>query len=130
LGGITVGSKKILVVDEDGFYRICSAILASEGFVTELFTDIENLSLSLGNDKFGLILMSYPYGAFLLNELKKWNIATIILTDTLDGSLMDLLNGLSNSYCMVKPIDYQKFRALIHEVMSDHCATQKGYNIV
>jgi DNA-binding NtrC family response regulator len=125
-----VGSKNILVIDEDGFYRICSAILASEGFVAELFTDIENLPLSLSNNKFGLVLISYPYGAFLLNELKKWNIATIILTDTLDGRLMDLLNGLSNSYCMIKPIDYQKFRSLIHDVMSDHCAAQRGYNIV
>ena len=125
-----MGSKNILVIDEDGFYRICSAILASEGFNAELFTDIENLPLRLNSNKYGLILVSYPYGAFLLAELKKWNVATIVLTDTLDGTLINLLNGLSNSYCMIKPIDYQKFRSLIHDVMKDDCVAQEGYNIV
>ena len=125
-----MGNKNILVIDEEGYYRICSAILQSEGFVTEHFTHIEDLPLSLNNNKFGLILMSYPYGAFLLDELRKWNIATVVLTDTLDGKLMDLLNGLSSSYCMIKPIDYQKFRSLIHEVMSDPYTVQKGYNVV
>ena len=125
-----MGDKNILIVDEERFSRICSALLASQGYATELFTNIEDLPRSLSNNEFGLILISYPYGAFLLNELKKWDIATLILTDTLDGRLMNLLNGFSNSYCMIKPIDYEKFRSLVHDVMSDTCTMQEGYNIV
>ena len=121
--------KSILVIDEHSFFRICSAILEFEGFSAELFTSVEDLPARLNNNEFGLIVVSYPYGAFLLEEIKKWNLATIILIDNIDGKLISMMNGFENSYCMIKPLDYGKFRSLIQEVMSDNFVQRGGYNI-
>ena len=127
---MSIVDKRILMIDEQGFYRVCSAILEAEGYSTELFTSVNNLPVKLSNNEFGLIVISYPFGAFLLEEIKKWNIATIVFTDNIDGSLINLLNGFENSYCMIKPLDYGKFRSLVREVMSDNFVYRKGYNIV
>jgi len=124
--------KKILVIDEKRFCRICSALLKIAGYGMETFTDINstNLSLKLNYDKIGLIVTSYPYGHLLLHQVRKSDIPFIILTDNIDRNLMSTLNGLSNSYCMVKPIDYKKFRKLVAEIMSGYCTTRRGYAIV
>jgi DNA-binding NtrC family response regulator len=127
---MSILDKRILMIDEQGFYRVCSAILEAEGYSTELFTSVNNLPVKLSNNEFGLIILSYPFGAFLLDEIKKWNISTIVFTDNIDGSLINLLNGFENSYCMIKPLDYGKFRSLVREVMSHNFVYQKGYNIV
>ncbi len=123
-------NKRILIIDEQGFYRVCSAILEAEGYSAELFTSVNNLPLKLINKEFGLIVISYPFGAFLLDEIKKLNIATIVFTDNIDGGLINRMNGFENSYCMIKPLDYGKFRSLVQEVMSEKCVYRKGYNIV
>ena len=125
-----IGDKKILVIDEQSFYRVCSAILEAEGYATESFTSVNNLPVKLSNNEFGLIVISYPFGAFLLDEIKKWNIATIVLTDNIDGSLINLLNGFENLCCMIKPLDYGKFKSQVREVMSDNVVYRRGYNIV
>jgi DNA-binding response OmpR family regulator len=125
-----MGDKSILIIDEKVFYRISSAILESMGYAVELFTDAVNLPARLFNKEVGLIVINYPYGASMLNEIKKWDIATIVLTDKLDGNLFDLLNGFEKSYCMVKPLDYDKFKAVIQEVMSDTIIFHRGYSIV
>jgi DNA-binding NtrC family response regulator len=124
------GGKSILVIDEQSFFRICSAILAFEGHSTELFTNVEDLPLRLTNNDFGLVVISYPFGEFLLDEIKKWNIATILLTDNIDGKLIGLLSEFQNSYCMVKPLDYGRFRSLVQELMSNEVSMRRGYDIV
>jgi DNA-binding NtrC family response regulator len=122
--------KRILMIDEQAFYRICSAILEDEGYLTELFTSVNNLPVKLNRNEFGLIVISYPFGAFLLDEIRKWNITTIVFTANIDGSLISLLSGFENSYCMIKPLDYGKFRSLVRDVMSDNFLYRKGYTIV
>ena len=48
----------------------------------------------------------------------------------LDGKLMDILNDFNDSYCMIKPLDYDKFKALVKQVISGDRAAQGGYSIV
>jgi len=93
-------------------------------------TNSDDLSSKLSHGDIGLIITSYPYGNLLLHQVRKSNIPFIILTDNIDKSLMNTLNGLSNSYCMVKPIDYKKFRTLVEEIMSGYCTARRGYAIV
>ncbi|MCL4490821.1 MAG: hypothetical protein M1510_02805 [Nitrospirae bacterium] len=54
--------KKILIIDEAGFSRICSAILEFEGYGIETTTDFDSAQTRLGVSEFGLIITSYPYG--------------------------------------------------------------------
>ena len=111
--------KKILIIDEAGFSRICSAILENEGFGTNIIPDINQFD-SMGDfSDIGLIITSYPYGASMLGKLKKWKIPMIILSDHMSLELMATLDHFdrSLSYCMLKPLNYQKFRALVSETM-------------
>lgn len=126
--------KKILIIDDRGFCRICSALLKIVGFSMETctytMTGGKNPLQRLDHNKIGLIITSYPYSHFMLQEIKKSRIPFIVLSDNIDKKLMRILKGLNNSYCMIKPIDYQKFRELVTEIMNGYSAAKKGFSIV
>jgi hypothetical protein len=123
--------KKILIIDEHGFSRICSAILEDMvGYDTDIIVHAEDLPSKLNNDNLRLIVTSYPYGAFLFDEIKKRNIPTIILSDNIDGELIELLGDFDKSYCMIKPLDYDKFKTLVKQVVNGEPIIQGGRTIV
>ncbi len=111
--------KKILIVDEAGFSRICAAILEKEGFGTNAVTDVRQLDRNLDYGDFGLVITSYPYGAGLFEKLITTRIPTIILSDHMNMDLMAKLDHFDKtiSHCMIKPLDYYKFRSLVNHVM-------------
>jgi hypothetical protein len=125
-------NKRILIIDEAGFSRVCSAILEIAGFGTEIISLVHSVDLpsKLNTDEFGLIVTSYPYGAFLFDEIKKRNIPTLILSDNIDGTLINELNGFHNSYCMIKPVNYDKFKVVVKQVISGELNTLGGYSLV
>ena len=111
--------KQILIIDEHGFSRICSAIIEDiVGYETDVVANANELPSKLSNSELKLIVTSYPYGAFFLDEIKKTRIPTIILSDNIDGRLIDMIGDLHNAYCMIKPIDYEKFKSLVRQVVS------------
>jgi DNA-binding NtrC family response regulator len=111
--------KKILIVDEAGFSRICAAILEKEGFGTNAVSDIRQLEPNVNYKDFGLVITSYPYGAVLLEKLISTRVPMIILSDYMNGDLMATLDHFDKtiSHCMIKPLDYHKFRTLVNETM-------------
>jgi DNA-binding NtrC family response regulator len=125
---VALQGKRILIVDESGFSRVCSALLEFEGYGAKTVTCVEDLDNWL--DDYGLIITSYPYGSFLFSELGKMEIPVIILSDHINRDLITVLEGFKNSYCMIKPLDYQKFRSLVRQVMCGASEAVRGYNIV
>ncbi|MBE0428070.1 MAG: DNA-binding response regulator [Nitrospirae bacterium] len=122
--------KKILIIDEKVFSRICSAILELDGLITEIFDgNTKTLSITK-NNKIGLIIMSYPFSHLFLEEIRKINIPTIILADQINKDIINLLEGLTTSYCMIKPIDYNKFKYLAKKIITCSIHNIKGYNIL
>jgi len=121
---------KILIVDENRFSRICSAILEHEGFETEILENGATKLATFDKKKFGLIITSYPFGHFLFEKIKDMNLPTIILTDHIDRAFVNLLEGFSNSYCMVKPLDYQEFRTLVKQIASCKAQERNGFSIL
>jgi len=111
--------KKILILDEAGFSRICAAILEKEGFGTNAVSDIRQLGSNVNYKDFGLVITSYPYGAVLLEKLISTKVPTIILSDYMNRDLMATLDHFDKtiSHCMIKPLDYHKFRTLVNETM-------------
>lgn len=109
--------KKILIIDELAFSRICSAILELEGHKTQIFKSAECVLPSNGN-KFSLVITSYPFGYSFFEKIKKIDLPTIIMTDHINRDIMNLFKTLSNSYCLIKPIDYDKFRSLVRDIMN------------
>ena len=122
--------KKILIIDENRFSRICSAILEGEGFDTEIFENCENQSVKFDNKEFGLIITSYPFGHFLFEKIKNMNLPTIILTDHINRAFINLLEGFNNSYCMVKPLDYHEFRSLVKQIVNCEIHEKNELNIL
>lgn len=125
-------SKKILIIDEAGFSRICAAILEQDGYRVETITSVDNVSRRFSENDFGLIITSYPYGGYLLRELQKRDIRVrkLVLADEFSGELLTTLDGLNNSCCMMKPLDYTKFRSLVKEMVYGNLNCLGGYNIV
>jgi DNA-binding NtrC family response regulator len=115
-----MNKKKILIVDEAGFSRICSAILEKEGYGTRTISDVRQIELCINCNDFGLVITSYPYGAALFDSLKESKVPTIILSDRLNSDLLASLEDFDKSvtHCMIKPLDYTKFRQVISQVMS------------
>jgi DNA-binding NtrC family response regulator len=127
------GGEKILIVDDEGFCRISSALLETAGYRIETVaypvTNSEKL-LSRLNQNIGLIITSFRHDDFLLREIKKRKIPCLILSDNIDGKLIRMLDGLHRSYCMIKPIDYEKFRSMVQTAMSGNLIPQEGFSIV
>jgi DNA-binding NtrC family response regulator len=122
--------KKILIIDEHRFSIVCSAILENGGYKAETITNIDNMPAGLNLDDFGLIITSYPFGFYFLNGIKKEQVPKIIFSDQINGSLIKALNVIDNAYCMIKPLDYVKFKSLVKEAMNGNLAMTGGYNIV
>ena len=116
--------KKILIIDESAFSQVCSAILELEGYQTETMKNFEGMFPKLRNNKFVLIITSYPFGHSLFEKIGKVDMPTIVLTDHINRDVVNLLESLTNSYCMIKPIDYDKFRSVVNEIVS--CRTPKA----
>jgi DNA-binding NtrC family response regulator len=122
--------KKILIIDEHRFGRVCAAILEVAGYQAETIANVSELPALRDLNDFGLIITSYPYGLRVLKEMKKKRIPKIIFSDHIDGNLIAILKGIDNSFCMVKPLDYGKFRRLVREAMSGNLNVRMGYDIV
>jgi DNA-binding NtrC family response regulator len=122
--------KKILIIDEESFSRVCSAILEFDGFKTESIKNFSNNASLWNNNEFGLVITSYPYGEYFVDEIKRRDIPTIILSDQINRDIMNILECFNNSYCMIKPLDYQKFKSLVKQIMHGDRAVQGGYNIL
>ena len=127
-------SKNILIIDESKFSRVCTAILEIEGYKAKSISQREHFRQASHKKDVGLIITSYPGSAFIFgqwkNALKKLNIPLIILTDFINDELLDVLEGLDNVYCMIKPLDYQRFRYLVKQVMNGEVNPNDGYKIV
>ncbi|MEJ2684601.1 MAG: hypothetical protein P8Z71_09420 [Candidatus Sulfobium sp.] len=120
--------KRILIVDESPFGRICSALLENAGYDAETVSAVGDVPPAGNMNKFGLVITSYPFCSSLFEEIKKMGISTIILSDDIDENLFSILKNANNSYCMMKPLDYEKFRSLVKQVMSKEKTAHGGFS--
>ncbi len=122
---------KILLIDEDGFARICSSILETEGFEVEAINSVQdNWPSKLKSRYSAMVILSYPYGKFALGELRKLVLPVLILTDHVSEEIISLLEGFDKSFCMVKPLDYIKFKLLVRQLMNGDKIFYADKNIV
>jgi hypothetical protein len=123
--------KRIFIIDEHGFSKICSTLLQFEGLSAESFNpDIGAVPLFREHGRPGLVITSYPRCHGFLNDLKKSGIPCVILVDCINGEVLRALEGAVNSYCMVKPIDYHKFRSIVRGVLDGGMRMEEGYAVV
>lgn len=121
--------EKIIIMDESGFSRICHSILLGEGFPAEVLVRGDREPQPLG-EGVSLLITSYPYGKAFLDRVSDLTVPVIILVDHVGKEVIDVLEELENSYCMVKPIDYRKFTRLVKNLVHDSVFHYGGYSIV
>jgi DNA-binding NtrC family response regulator len=122
-------SKKILILDEDGFSKICSAMLNDEGYITALAKSEGKAINSITKDGASLIIASYPYGISFLMSKKIIDIPIIILSDEVNSDLIEIMKNFQYSVCMVKPLDFRRFKYLVNGIVNGYL-NLKGGNII
>jgi DNA-binding response OmpR family regulator len=121
--------KKILIFDEDGFCKICSAMLNDEGYQTELAFSSEEAETCVAKNGISLIVLSYPLALPFLRSESARNIPTIILSNDLNSDLIDMMKQSKNAVCLVKPLDYKRFKYIVRGVISGYLNLTGG-NII
>jgi len=121
--------KKILIIDEMRFSRICSAILEKDGYETSSVTDVRQVDSKFNYHEYELLVTSYPFCTVILEDLIHVGIPTIILSDNINRDLMTTLDHLDKtlSHCMIKPIDYNKFRSIVKQILSSNRSAGTGF---
>ncbi len=122
-------SKKILIIDEDGFSKVCSAILNDEGYETMLAVSTEEAVRHVSNNGISLIVSSYPYALSFLKSALVKDIPTIVLSDELSNELIEVMKCIKNSVCLVKPLDFDRFRYIVRGIINGYLNLSGG-NII
>lgn len=121
--------KKILIIDEDGFSKVCSAILQDEGFQTRLAVSTEEAARLVSTNGISLIVSSYPFAVSLLKSKAIKDIPTIVLSDELNNDLMKIMQQINNSICLVKPLDFERFKYIVRGIINGYLKLSGG-NII
>ena len=124
-----LSTKKILILDEEGFSKICSAMLSEDGYQTELALSQEEAIRSISQDGTALIISGYPYGMPLLKSQKIKDIPIIILSNEINNDLIEMMKNYKYSVCMVKPLDFQRFKYLVRGIVNGYLDLSGG-NII
>jgi hypothetical protein len=73
--------KKILVFDEEGFARVCNALLQLDGHHADYLVFTQEFGPLEKMEDYGLLITSYPYGSCILKLIKHYDIPTLVLSD-------------------------------------------------
>ena len=121
--------KKVLIVDELGFSRVCSALLELQGCRAEC-QPLSVCAVDLHHPDVGLVVTSYPYGEKLLESLGGRELPVLVLADSLSDPLLNTLKGVRHACCMVKPVDYERLTSYVRQVLVGGVSEWGGYNLV
>ncbi|MBI4847317.1 MAG: hypothetical protein HY808_01885 [Nitrospirae bacterium] len=122
-------TKKILILDESGFSKVCSAILNDKGYQTTLAISSEEAAKFVSANGISLIVSSYPYALPLLRSKAIKDIPTIVLSDELSSELIETMKRIRNSVCFVKPLDFERFKYIVHGIINGYLNLSGG-NII
>src|SRR5512139_1312285 len=123
----SLSNKKVLIYDEAGFARVCAALLERSGYTADIMG--AQSGYPVGPDV-GVFVTRYRYGAFMLEEITKRNIPSIVLFDNIDERFVTMVHEYENLYGMLKPLDYDKFRDLVGGLLADGCISREDYSII
>lgn len=121
--------NNILIIDEVGFARVCRSVLALEGFGADALAAAADECGELDLNGYDLVITSFPYGRRFFDHIRQAASAAIILSDSLNGELVEELQGFNGVNCLVKPIDFSRLAELVGDVVAGNLSGG-GYNIV
>ncbi|MEZ4600266.1 MAG: hypothetical protein R2940_10820 [Syntrophotaleaceae bacterium] len=107
----------ILIVDEQSFGKICTALVKLNGFSTQWASGSEADFHAWDFDRYRMVITSYPYGKTLLQQLEGKQVALLVLSDYSCGNLLKAVESNSNFYCLVKPVDFSRFNDVVNNIL-------------
>ncbi len=119
--------RRVLIYDEAGFSKVCSALLEMSGCSTDIMG--ESAGAQFGSD-IGVFVTSYPYGAIMLDEVRKRRIPAVVLFDSLDDRLVTFLHEYDNLYYMLKPLNYDKFKDLVRRLLKGGKISRQEFSTI
>jgi hypothetical protein len=124
-----VEPKKILVVDERGFAHVCRSLLELLGYRGESLVDQPQPPADLDLGHYDLLITSYPFGSSYLPHARRNNRPTILLSNFISAELIQDITDFSNLHCLIKPLDFPRFSALVRELVEGAMSPPGGYTI-
>jgi DNA-binding NtrC family response regulator len=121
--------KKILIIEEDGFSKICSAILHDEGYQTSFAVSAKEAARIVSGDGISLIVSDYPHVQSLLKSRIIHDIPKIVLSDNLNNDLIETMKQIGNSVCLLKPLDFERFKYIVRGILDGYLNISGG-NII
>lgn len=121
--------NNILIIDESGFARVCRSVLALEGFAVDALAGGAAEPAEVDLAGYDLVITSFPYGLKFFEHIRQTASAAIILSDSLNGELVEELKGFSAVNCLVKPIDFSRLTELVGRAVAGNLSGG-GYSIV
>jgi hypothetical protein len=124
-----VEPKKILVVDESGFAHVCRSLLELLGYRGDSLVDQPHPPADLDLQSYDLLITSYPFGSSYLPQAQRCNRPTILLSNFISAKLIQDISDFSNLHCLIKPLDFPRFSALVRELVEGTIGPKGGYTI-
>lgn len=110
-------SGRILIIDEKGFGRICSALAVQSGFQSDWAEDFLVSSSAPDLNSYDLVITSYPYAKHYLATVLEKGASLLVLADYVSDELIAKIEGVANCYWAIKPIDFSRFNALVTNIL-------------
>lgn len=121
--------KKILVLDDLHFSRVCRAILEREGFFPETPESDKISATLLRWQDYGLVIASYPIAESFVEKIKSCGTPVIVLSDFINREISEALKNFATCRCLVKPLDFDNFIGVIGEMFDGDVSNQGGYDL-
>lgn len=121
--------KKILILDDKHFSRICRAILERAGFVSEVPDNMKHSDTLQRWQEYGLVIASYPIAEDLVLKISGTQTPVIVLSDFYNHEIREALKNFEVSRCLIKPLDYEKFLGVVGEMLQGRIMEQGGYDL-
>jgi hypothetical protein len=115
----SVTTKNILVVDEQRFGKICTALVELNGYDSEWASGCEDDFYQRDFERYDLVITSYPYGRLTLGSLVGKKVSLLVLSDFACEDLMRAVEDNPNFYCLVKPVDFSCFNNVVGNLITN-----------
>lgn len=118
--------KKILIVDEERCRRVCAAILELVGIESARVVSLNRFDSDQSLEDYEFVITSFPYDQCLLDRLLEQNLPAMVFSDCLSGELLEKISNSSNMGCMIKPIDFEKFKEMLSKYLQSSNSFRGG----
>ena len=104
-------------------------MLHDEGYQTSFAMSAKEAVRIVSDDAISLIVSGYSQVQSLLQLRGIHDIPKIVLSDELNNDLIEMMKRIGNSVCLLKPLDFERFKYIVHGIINGYLNISGG-NII